>query len=96
MLTPDQRKPFDVVAVTEHAVIVLPHKTHTERPIHRTGIEKAYRRLVVTGKLTRSELPDGKRHWHQRRIPGRVLERARICLLNANLAECKTFSQLIE
>lgn len=54
--TLDQRKPFDIVSVTEHAVTVLPQKTRVERLIQRTGIENTYRRLVATGKLTRSEI----------------------------------------
>ena len=54
--TLDRRKPFDVLSVTERAVIVHPHATRKERPIQREGIENAYRRLTVTGKLTLNEI----------------------------------------
>ena len=54
--TLDRRKPFQVVDVTEHTVIVLPLETGKERPIPRTGIENAFRHLVVTGRLMLSEL----------------------------------------
>ena len=54
--TLDQRKPFDVVKVTEHAVIVRPHKSEIERPISRDAIENACKRLVVVGEITRTEI----------------------------------------
>jgi hypothetical protein len=54
--TLDRRKPFRVVEVTEHTVIVLPLETGNERPIPRAGIENAFRHLVVTGRLTLAEL----------------------------------------
>jgi len=54
--TLDQRKPFEIISVTDNAVIVLPKSTGKERPIHREGIESAYRHLVVTGRLSLDEL----------------------------------------
>jgi hypothetical protein len=54
--TLDRRKPFEVVEVTKHTVIVLPLETGNERPIPRAGIENAFRYLVVTGRLTRAEV----------------------------------------
>jgi hypothetical protein len=54
--TPDRRKPFQVVEVTDHAVTVLPLETGKERPIQRAGIENAFRHLGVTGRLMLAEL----------------------------------------
>ena len=54
--TLDQRKPFEIISVTDNTVIVLPKSTGKERPIHREGIENAYRHLTVTGRLTLDEL----------------------------------------
>ena len=70
---------------------------------HREKNGKEYRFYKIQPSLekaievaTLSKLPSGKRHWHQRRIPHEILERARIRLLAAKLDECKSFSQLIE
>lgn len=54
--TLDQRKPFDIVVVTEHAVIVRPHKSEIERQISRDAIESALRRLLAAGEITRTEI----------------------------------------
>jgi len=54
--TLDRHKPFEIVAVTENTVIVLPHSTRKERPIPRAGIENTFRHLTVTGRLTLTEL----------------------------------------
>jgi len=54
--TLDRLKSFDVVDVTEHAVIVRPHKNEIERKISRDAIENAYRRLVTSGEITRTEI----------------------------------------
>lgn len=51
-----RRKPFQVVEVTEHTVIIVPIETGKQRPVQREGIERAYRRLIVLGSLTRSEI----------------------------------------
>lgn len=56
--TLDQRKPFDVLDVSDHTVIIAPHKSHSERPISRDEVENAYRRLEAVGKLTRTEIRD--------------------------------------
>ena len=56
LATLDQRKPFDIVEVTEHAVIVRPHKSETERQISRDAIENACRRLIAAGEITRTEI----------------------------------------
>ena len=53
--TLDRRKPFSVVNVTENTITVLPRSTGKERPIQRSGIENAFRRLTVTGRLTLKE-----------------------------------------
>jgi hypothetical protein len=54
--TLDQHKPFDIVDVTEHAVIVCPHKSDAERKISRDEIENAAKRLLAVGQLTRTEV----------------------------------------
>jgi len=54
--TLDQRKPFDIVAVTKHAVVVRPHKSDTDRQISRSAIENACRRLLADGEITRTEI----------------------------------------
>jgi hypothetical protein len=54
--TLDRRKPFEIVAVTDHSVIVLPLATQKERPIPREGVENAFRHLTVTGRLMLDEL----------------------------------------
>jgi hypothetical protein len=54
--TLNRHKPFEIVAVSENSVIVLPLETQKERPIPREGIEEAYRHLTVTGQLTLAEL----------------------------------------
>lgn len=56
LTTLDHRKPFDIVDVTEHALIVRPHETNIERRVQRNEIEDAYKRLVAIGELTRSEI----------------------------------------
>ena len=54
--TLDHRKPFDIVDVTEHDVIVRPHKSDIERQISRDAIENAAKRLLAVGQLTRTEV----------------------------------------
>ncbi len=54
--TLDHRKPFEIVAVTGSVVMVCPKATGKERPIQREGLERAYRRLVGSGRLTLSEI----------------------------------------
>lgn len=54
--TLDRRKPFEILTVTENIVTVFPHSTRKEWPIPRAGIENAFRRLTVTGRLTLAEL----------------------------------------
>jgi hypothetical protein len=56
LATLDQHKPFDIVDVTEHDVIVRPHKNEIERKIPRDEIENAFRRLFSVGELTRSDI----------------------------------------
>ena len=50
------KPPFDIVDVTEHGVIVRPHKSEVERKIPRDEIEDAFRRLSAVGELTRSDI----------------------------------------
>ena len=54
--TLDRQNPFEIIAVTESTVIVIPKSTGKERPISRVGVENAYRHLTVTGRLTLDEL----------------------------------------
>jgi hypothetical protein len=54
--TLDQSKPFDIVEVTEYAVIVRPHKSNAVRLISRDEIEDAAKRLIAVGQLTRTEV----------------------------------------
>ena len=54
--TLNRRKPFDIISVTEQSIIILPRATGKERTIQRIVVENAYRRLVVTGSLTRSDI----------------------------------------
>ena len=54
--TLDQKKPFDIVDVSGHAVIVCPQETHTERPITRNEIESSNRHLLPIGQITRTEI----------------------------------------
>ena len=54
--TLDRRNPFDVVEVSEHAVVVRPHKSGIERKISRDSMENAYKRLSVAGEITRVEV----------------------------------------
>jgi hypothetical protein len=56
--TLDQRKPFDNLDITDHAVLIYPQATQTERPISRDEIENAYRHLVTLGEITRTEIPE--------------------------------------
>ena len=56
LATLDQRKPFDIVEITEHAVTIRPHKSESERQISRDTIENAYRRLTATREITRTEI----------------------------------------
>jgi len=54
--TLDRQKPFEIFAIKANTVIILPHETRKERPIPRANFENAYRRLVATGEITRSEI----------------------------------------
>jgi hypothetical protein len=54
--TLDRQKPFNILAVTDHVVLICPEETQTERPISRDEIEKAYRYLVTIGETTRTEI----------------------------------------
>ena len=56
--TLDQRKPFDIVDVTDSTIIVRPHKSQIERSIRRDALENAYTRLATVEKITRVEIRD--------------------------------------
>jgi hypothetical protein len=56
LFTLDRHNPFEIIAITESAVTVLPKSTGKERPISRDGVENAYRHLAITGKLTLAEI----------------------------------------
>jgi len=45
-------------------------------------------------RAARCVLPSGKRHSHQRRIPGEALEEVRERLLGADLRACRSFDEL--
>ena len=49
-------KPFDVLDVTDHAVLICPQETRTERPISRDEIENAFGHLISAGQTTRTEI----------------------------------------
>jgi hypothetical protein len=51
--TLDGGNPFDVVDVTERAVIVRPHEHGTERRISRDEIEDSCNELMSKGEITR-------------------------------------------
>jgi len=51
-----QKKPFDILDVTEHAVLICLQETQTPRPISRDEIENAHRHLASTGQTTRTEI----------------------------------------
>ena len=54
--TLDRQRSFTVASVTYSTVTVIPQSTGKERPISREGVENAYRRLMVTGRLTLTEI----------------------------------------
>jgi hypothetical protein len=54
--TLDRKKSFDILDVTDHAVLICPQETQTERPISRDEIENSYRHLVAIGQTTRTEI----------------------------------------
>ena len=54
--TLDQRKPFEIVAMTQSTIMVCPQRTGKARPIRRDGLQRAYHWLVGTGKLTLTEI----------------------------------------
>lgn len=56
--TLDRDKPFDILEISDQALIIRPHETDKERKIRRIEIEDAYRRLAAIGELTRSEIRD--------------------------------------
>lgn len=56
--TLDRCKEFEIQAVSESSVIVLPRSTGKPRPIMRTGIENAWQHLVSTGRITPIEIED--------------------------------------
>ena len=51
--TLDRGNPFDVLDVTESAVIIRPHENMNERRIARKHIEGALKELVAKGEITR-------------------------------------------
>jgi hypothetical protein len=56
LTTLDQRKPFDIVEITENTITVRPHKSETDRQISRDAIEGACKRLITAGEITRTEI----------------------------------------
>ena len=52
----DRHNPFEIIVVTDSAVIIMSKSSGKERPISREGVENAYRHLTVTGRLTLDEL----------------------------------------
>ena len=69
---------------------------------HRIGAQRERRYYALQPNLADtvraaalSKLPGGRRHPHQRRIPGRVLQQAATALANASLAVA-TFDELNE
>jgi len=54
--TLDQKKPFDVVAITDQTVIIKPHASSKERFIDRQEIEGAFNHLMRQGQISRTEI----------------------------------------
>ncbi len=76
--------------------IVLDYVTRFRRSAHSEMQFYARQRSLkdVIWVATLAITPDGKKHPHQYRIPGSVLEQARQRLLCANLQKCATFEDL--
>jgi hypothetical protein len=56
--TLDQNNAFDVIAVTDQAVVVCPRASGKERTIKRGEIEPAFRELVARGMIQRTDVRD--------------------------------------
>jgi hypothetical protein len=61
--TLDRHKPFEVVAVTEKQV-ALKVSTGKVRPVRREEIEGAFRGLILTGEISRSEIRKRHSQWN--------------------------------
>lgn len=83
--TLDHGNPFDVLDVTDSAVIVRPHNPMDERRIQRKDIESAIKELVARGEITRQTI-------HQKR-PKR--NSARIAAILAQLPNIEATSSPI-
>jgi len=73
---------------------VIEHRARTARELRFYQIQPDFRRVIEVAAL--AQLPSGKRHPHQRRIPKAVLEEARDRLLSADLQRCTSFGELFD
>lgn len=72
---------------------IIVYRERSARELRFYKIQPTLERAIEVAAL--AQLPSGKRHPHQRRIPQAVLEEVRDCLLSTNLQAYKTFSELI-
>ncbi len=56
--TLDQNNAFDVLAVTDQAVVVCPRASGKERKVKRGEIEPAFHELVTRGMIQRTDIRD--------------------------------------
>ena len=68
------------------------YREHAAREMQFYSRQRSLRDSV--DRAARCVLPSGKRHSHQRRIPGEALEEARARLLGADLHSCRSFDEL--
>ena len=49
-------KPFDIVDISDNAIIIRPHHKNKKRVIQRKEIEGAHKELFALGHISRSEI----------------------------------------
>ena len=68
------------------------HRPRAARELRYYKLQRSLEKAIEVAVLAR--MPSGKRHPHQRRIPGRVLEVAKEQLFSADLERCDSFAKL--